>query len=111
MAQHVHLENRLIFGHRPQGNFLGADNVVFRFVSDFFGDGFKTARQHLLKNLDGNIAWKDPAQAIRQRERQIQQRLEQSRGQSSVSAVEPETVQEVHQQQGEAPAFSMEELC
>ena len=75
------------------------------------GDEFKTARQHLLKNLDGNIAWKDPAQAIRQREQQMQQRLEQSRGQSSVSAVEPETVQEVHQQQEEAPAFSMEELC
>ena len=75
------------------------------------GDEFKTARHHLLKNLDGDIAWKDPAQAIRQRERQMQQRLEQSRGQSSVSAVEPETVQEVHQQQGEAPAFSMEELC
>ena len=73
------------------------------------GDEFKTARQHLLKNLDGNIAWKDPAQAIWQRERQMQQRMEQSRGQPSVSAVEPETVQEVHQQQEEAPAFSMEE--
>lgn len=33
------------------------------------GDEFKTARQHLLKNLDGNIAWKDPAQAERQKER------------------------------------------
>ena len=75
------------------------------------GDEFKTARQHLLKNLDGNIAWKDPAQAIHQRERQMQQRLEQARGQPSVSAVEPETVPEVHQQQEEAPAFSMEELC
>ena len=29
------------------------------------GDEFKTARQHLLKNLEGNIAWKDPAQAER----------------------------------------------
>ena len=27
------------------------------------GDEFKTARQHLLKNLEGNIAWRDPAQA------------------------------------------------
>ena len=44
------------------------------------GDGFKTARLHLLKHLEGNIAWKDPARAIRQRERQMQQRLEQSRG-------------------------------
>lgn len=71
------------------------------------GDEFKTARQHLLKNLDGNIAWKDPAQAIRQRERQIQQRLEQAQSSAALS----DTVQEVHQQQEEAPAFSMEELC
>ena len=62
--------------------------------------------QVLLKNLDGNIAWKDPAQAIRQRERQMQQRLEQAQP----SAVEPETVRGVHQQE-EAPAFSMEEQC
>ena len=33
------------------------------------GDEFKTARTHLLKNLDGNIAWKDPAQAEKQKER------------------------------------------
>ena len=71
------------------------------------GDEFKTARQHLLKNLDGNIAWKDPAQAIRQRERQMQQRLEQAQS----FAAQPDTVQEVHQQQEEAPAFSMEEQC
>ena len=61
------------------------------------GDEFKTARQHLLKNLDGNIAWKDPAQAVRQRERLMQQRLEQAQS----SAV----------QQEEAPAISMEEQC
>lgn len=40
------------------------------------GDEFKTARHHLLKNLDGNIAWKDPAQAEKQKERLAQQRLE-----------------------------------
>jgi Putative amidoligase enzyme. len=33
------------------------------------GDEFKTARLHLLKNLDGNIAWKDPSQAEAQRQR------------------------------------------
>ena len=33
------------------------------------GEEFKTARHHLLKNLDGNIAWKDPSQAERQKER------------------------------------------
>ena len=32
-------------------------------------DEFKTARHHLLKNLDGCIAWKDPQQAVMQRER------------------------------------------
>ncbi len=33
------------------------------------GEEFKTARHHLLKNLDGNIAWRDPAQAELQKER------------------------------------------
>lgn len=33
------------------------------------GDEFKTARLHLLKNLEGNIAWKDPAQAEAQKKR------------------------------------------
>ena len=27
------------------------------------GEEFKTARMHLLKNLEGNMAWKDPSQA------------------------------------------------
>ena len=69
------------------------------------GDEFKTARQHLLKNLDGNIAWKDPAQAQEQRERLIRQRQEQQAC-SSVVAAE----QESQQQQEETPAFSME-MC
>ena len=33
------------------------------------GDEFKTARMFLLENLDGCIAWKDPSQALAQRER------------------------------------------
>lgn len=33
------------------------------------GEEFKTARLHLLKHLDGNIAWRDPAQAQAQKER------------------------------------------
>lgn len=69
------------------------------------GDEFKTARQHLLKNLDGNIAWRDPAQAEAQRERQLQQRLEQQT-QTCSSAVGSEQVQEVRQQ--EEIAISME---
>lgn len=69
------------------------------------GDEFKTARQHLLKNLDGNIAWRDPAQAEAQRERQLQQRMEQA--QTCSSAVGSEQVQ-AERQQAEEPAFSME---
>lgn len=38
------------------------------------GNEFKTARTHLLKNLDGCIAWKDPAQAVAQKERLRQKR-------------------------------------
>ena len=74
------------------------------------GDEFKTARQHLLKNLDGNIAWRDPAQAEAQRERQLQQRLEQL-SQTCSSAVGQEQgseqIQEVRQQE-EEPTISME---
>ena len=72
------------------------------------GEEFATARKHLLKNLEGNIAWKDPAQAQRQRERQLQQRQ-----QAAVSpAVQEQPENEValnseEPQQEEAPAFSM----
>ena len=38
------------------------------------GDEFKTARLHLLEHLDGCIAWKDPEQAERQKERIRQKR-------------------------------------
>jgi hypothetical protein len=41
------------------------------------GDEFKTARQHLLKNLEGSIAWKDPAQAEAQRLRLAEQRAKE----------------------------------
>lgn len=57
------------------------------------GKEFETARMHLLKNLEGNIAWRDPEQAVRQRERQAQQRLEAQRGNSP--AIQQETVQEI----------------
>jgi hypothetical protein len=51
------------------------------------GDEFKTARLHLLEHLDGSIAWKDPEQAERQKERLALQR-EQTRQQA------PEPMQE-----------------
>ena len=38
------------------------------------GDEFATARQHLLANLDGCIAWRDPAQAEAQKERMRQKK-------------------------------------
>lgn len=43
------------------------------------GDEFKTARLHLLKNLEGNIAWRDPAQAEAQKERLAAKRLAELR--------------------------------
>lgn len=52
------------------------------------GDEFKTARLHLLKNLDGNIAWKDPSQAEAQRERIAAQRRAEEQEQSSVAREE-----------------------
>lgn len=64
---------------------------VFLLNLGLIGDEFKTARQHLLGNLEGNIAWRDPAQAERQKERFAQQR-EQAR--QSAAAPEPEPVQE-----------------
>ena len=67
------------------------------------GEEFKTARQHLLKNLDGNIAWKDPAQAVEQRERLMQRRIQAQEAAQSV-----EQLPEVHHEQEETPAFSME---
>ena len=72
------------------------------------GEEFATARKHLLKNLEGNIAWRDPSQAQRQRERQLQQRQqavvsptvqEQPENEVALNSEEP--------QQEEAPAFSM----
>lgn len=74
------------------------------------GDEFKTARQHLLKNLDGNIAWRDPAQAQEQRERQLQQRMGRQT-QTCSSAVGQELGSEQLQrqnQQVEEPVMTME---
>ena len=57
------------------------------------GDEFKTARQHLLEPLPGNIAWRDPAQAERQRERMRQAReqlTQQPAEQTPEPAMEPD---------------------
>ena len=62
------------------------------------GEEFKTARQHLLKNLEGNIAWKDPAQAQRKKERQLAQRIADQAGEHTEA---PE------QEEAPAPAMQM----
>ena len=36
------------------------------------GPEFETARVHLLSHLEGNIAWRDPSQLIREQEEQTQ---------------------------------------
>ena len=65
------------------------------------GDEFKTARKHLLDHLEGNIAWKDPSQAIAQKERLRKKREEQlTIRQPEENSIEP-------QQEEEASAFSM----
>ena len=69
------------------------------------GDEFKTARGHLLKKLDGNIAWKDPAQADAQRERLAAQRRMLEEAEQANEAEEAETIAE--ETQDEAPAFEM----
>lgn len=75
------------------------------------GDEFKTARLHLLKNLDGNIAWRDPAQAEAQKERLAAKRLaeEATRNitQEPVYEISSEEVTEEESEQEEAPAFVM----
>lgn len=55
------------------------------------GDEFKTARKFLLENLEGGIAWKDPEQAERQKERMRAKKEKEEAGQ----AAELETVQEM----------------
>lgn len=56
------------------------------------GDEFKTARLHLLENLDGCIAWKDPAQAQQQKER-LRQKKEKALEEAAQSALEqPEPI-------------------
>lgn len=70
------------------------------------GDEFKTARQHLLKNLEGNIAWRDPAQAEAQKARLAAKRQAELEMEEQQTAEEPTT--EPDEQEQDAPAFSMQ---
>jgi hypothetical protein len=73
------------------------------------GDEFKTARIHLLEHLDGCIAWRDPAQAEKQKER-IRQKKEKELEQARQVSAPEETTENDQEQAGgqnESPAFVM----
>ena len=80
------------------------------------GDEFATARLHLLKNLPGCIAWRDPAQAEAQKERMRQKKekeRERARQERQISADRQEMVitDVIPGETGgseESPAFSMQ---
>lgn len=72
------------------------------------GDEFKTARKHLLDHLEGCIAWKDPAQAERQKERLRQKREEErSQAQAGQENGSDEPVIEAEDEQSTAFTLSM----
>ena len=76
------------------------------------GDEFKTARHHLLKNLEGNIAWKDPAQAEKQKERFAQKRALQlndtvQNTNENININEPEVNPASNDEQEETSGFVM----
>ena len=52
------------------------------------GDEFKTARKFLLENLDGGIAWKNPEQAVRQKERLAKKRNEAAQTETMQTGME-----------------------
>lgn len=60
------------------------------------GEEYKNCRTHLLKHLSGNIAWRHPEDAIKQRER-----LKQERIAAREQRVEP--VSEVRELSGNVP--------
>lgn len=71
------------------------------------GDEFKTARLHLLEHLDGCIAWKDPQQAERQKER-LRQKKEKERAQAITEASAEQNQEDIQQTEAEeCPGLSM----
>ncbi len=80
------------------------------------GDEFKTARGHLLEHLDGCIAWRDPAQALAQKERMRQKKEKEMAEAAETEAAERQAAvegqtEERHTEEQEAgeesPAFTM----
>lgn len=70
------------------------------------GDEFATARKHLLENLEGNMAWRDPVQAKRQRERMRQAALERLPQPEELS--HDETLAEPDEEQDGDQGFTMQ---
>lgn len=74
------------------------------------GDEFKTARLHLLEHLDGCIAWKNPEQAIQQKQR-LRQKKEKELESAAESQAQQETATATPQQEptgeDESPALVM----
>lgn len=74
------------------------------------GDEFKTARKHLLDHLEGCIAWKDPAQADRQKERLRAKReaeLAQAQTEPAITETEPMETPDIEAEDEQSPAFTM----
>ncbi|BAE86335.1 amidoligase family protein [Desulfitobacterium hafniense] len=75
------------------------------------GDEFKTARLHLLEHLDGCIAWKDPAQAERQKQRLKQEKEKELAVTAQTAAAQQEqTIENVQDLAGaidESPSLSL----
>ncbi len=70
------------------------------------GDEFQTARKFLLENLEGGIAWKDPAQAERQKERLAARRMEEAQSMQGAE-IEDAPEQECETQQDEGFSLQM----
>ncbi len=70
------------------------------------GNEFKTARLQLLKNLEGNIAWRDLAQAEAQKERLAAKRLAEQRETMQEENEYPDPT-EPEDEQDDEPAFFM----
>lgn len=70
------------------------------------GDEFKTARTHLLKNLEGNIAWKDPAQAELQKKRLAEKKAIQLQAEERNDPILQET-ETISEEPDEGLALSM----
>lgn len=73
------------------------------------GEKYKNCRSHLLKHLDGNIAWRHPEDAIAQRERLRQERIAQREQACDPVSSSEEEVEIIHDQISEPTESECEE--